>query len=123
MPSVEKAVMYKTGARFEVGEPVEGGSPPVMFVFRIDGHSKVEREATQEDKDKYPSEYADFLEKGKTDVEAAKQGVKDAEEHAKIHDKAVAEAKKADAEAKKKADADDADAKKQAKPPFGKGMR
>jgi hypothetical protein len=111
MPSYERSVMYKVGARFFYGEPIEpDGREPVMFSFRIDGGNEIEREATDEDKNKYPSEYADFLERPKSELQAAQASVKDAEEAVKKAATAQAEEKKRLADIEKaRADKEKAD--------------
>ena len=100
--AIERAAVFTPGPRFS-GEKAEDGAVKVMFTHVIDAGNIVgPREATDEDKDAHPAEYADFLE-GKTakaEVEAAQAEVKKATEAAAVTQAAVGEAKKRDVERK-----------------------
>ena len=100
--AIERNVMFIPGAKFS-GEKAEDGTVKVMFTHVIDaGNAVGPREATDEDKDKHPAEYADFLEgkSAKAEIEAAQAHVKEVQEAAAVTQAAVGEAKKRDAERK-----------------------
>jgi len=107
---LENSPVYESGPKFVVSPPDADGEVEILFEYQVDSHNRISRPVTQEDKDRYPAEYADFLERPKREIENKKQEMKQIEEQAKLgeklhaeHDKAAKEQKEKDKEAKEKA--------------------